>query len=147
MRTRHTILTLTLATTLLASLQTPVALADSDSDQKFTGIGITQALTAVQLVQLTGLEEDNIKGSIKVPFYRDADEMSSKALVSKDQAVAIAIKSGLGKVIKAKLDEEEDYLVWELKILGSHGESYKLFVDAGNAKILYVRVKTKHDED
>jgi len=147
MKINKPLLTMALIAGLFAGLQTPVALADSDYHQSFSGIEITQALTSEQLVQLTGIDKDNIKGSIKVPFYQDADDMASKVKIDQNQAVAIAVKSGLGKVIKSKLEEEEGYLAWEIKILGNRGEAYKILVDAGNGKILFVRVKTQEDDE
>ncbi len=121
--------------------------ADS-SDKDFTGILIQQPLTAAQLVQLTSQDEDHMQGSIHVPWYKDGEDMQKQAKISRNKAVALAVKTGLGKVVKAELEGEEGFLTWEIKILGTHNEKYKLWLDAGTGKAMFIKIKDlKHDDD
>ena len=54
---------------------------------------------------------DDFKGSIKVGLFDSEKKAMQKVTVSMIQAIEAAKKSVDGQVVKAKLDEEDDYLL------------------------------------
>jgi hypothetical protein len=120
----------------------------SYADETFRGIPIQGPLTSIQLTQLTSREEDReIKGGIKISWLQSFQDLGKLAKIKKSEAVSLGNKAGLGLVYKAKLEEEDDYLVWELGIIGNHGHLMKLTLDAGNGKALKFKLKDREDED
>jgi uncharacterized membrane protein YkoI len=74
--------------------------------------------------------------SIRVPEDTETQAGLAKlARVSQKVAEAAALDVQPGKVVKARLDDEEGYLVWKIDV--KHGKGTTEFaVDAGNAKVL-----------
>jgi uncharacterized membrane protein YkoI len=123
----------------------------ADASQDFSGIPIQGSLNSMQLTQLTDQDnEENdkeLKGQIAINWLQSFQDNSSLAQVTKAQAVALGNKAGLGKVIKAKLDEDEGFLVWELELIGNQGILMNLTLDAGNGNALKLEVEESEDED
>jgi len=84
---------------------------------------------------------DDFTGSIKIGLFDSEKKAMQKVTVSMIQAIEAAKKSIDGQVVKAKLDEEDDYLVYEIKIIANNGKEMKVLVDPITAKVL------KSDED
>ena len=95
------------------------------------------------------------KGSVKVPdAARDEHEEDLSPLsniLSFAEAVNIAHTAVPGRVVEAKLDEENSYLVWEVTIIEMQGHKVELKIDAGNGKLLAAQVDEnegdKEDDD
>lgn len=85
---------------------------------------------------------DDFKGSIKVGLFDSEKKAMHKVTVSMIQAIEAAKKSVNGQVVKAKLDEEDDYLVYEIKIIDKKGKEMEVLVDPVSAKVL----KSKEDD-
>jgi len=100
-------------------------------------------LSAITLGVLLGSSAaaDDYKGSIKVGLFGSEKKAMHKVTVSMIQAIEAAKKSIDGQVVKAKLDEEDDYLVYKIKIITKNAKEMEVLVDPVTAKIL------KSDED
>lgn len=122
----------------------------ANTDQ-FSGIPVQGPLNSVQLTQLTTQddeENDNeLQGQIKISWLQSFQDNTQLAQIKREDAVAIGNKIGLGKVVQAKLDEDEGYLVWELGLIGNHGNLMKLTLDAGNGNALKLAVKYQEDDE
>lgn len=127
-----------------------LVLSDGSPKPVYEGIAIQGALTSQQLVQLTNQEDEEedleFKGQIPVAWYQDMDDVVKLAQISQAKAIALGNALDLGKVFKAKLDEDENYLVWELAILGRQGQTFDLTLDAGNGKVIKLKLE-ESDED
>lgn len=123
----------------------------ASDNQVFSGIPIQGSLSSLQITQLTKQSDeendDELQGQIKLSLLQSILDDTKLAKIKREQAVALGNKTGLGKVIEAKLDEDEGYLVWELKLIGNHGKSMKLTLDAGNGYALKLDVEDEEDED
>jgi uncharacterized membrane protein YkoI len=80
---------------------------------------------------------DEVKSaSIKVPENTESQSDFVKlAHVSQQEAEAAALALQPGRVVKAKLDDEEGYLVWQIDVKHAKGTT-EIAVDAGNSKVL-----------
>lgn len=80
---------------------------------------------------------DEVKSSsIKLPRGVEKQaEFARYARVTQQQAEAAALAVMPGKVVKAKLDDEDGYLVWQVDVQHARGTT-EFAVDAGNAKVL-----------
>lgn len=123
----------------------------ASSNHAFSGIPIQGALNSMQLTQLTAQDDeendDELQGKIKISWLQSFQDNTKLAQIKQDEAIALGNKTGLGQVIQAKLDEDEGYLVWELGLIGNHGNLMKLTLDAGNGNALKLEVKDQEDED
>jgi uncharacterized membrane protein YkoI len=71
--------------------------------------------------------------SFSLLFVASFSIAGNAAMVSKDQAINMALESHPGKIIKAFRDIKEGQDVWEVKIEGDDGKEWKLYYDmAGN---------------
>ena len=80
---------------------------------------------------------DEVKSSsVKLPRGVEKQaEFVRYARVTQQQAEAAALAVMPGKVVKAKLDDEDGYLVWQVDVQHDRGTT-EFAVDAGNAKVL-----------
>ncbi|OSS41766.1 hypothetical protein DESAMIL20_1319 [Desulfurella amilsii] len=85
---------------------------------------------------------NQLNGSIKIMHDNEAN-YADLASLTIDQAVASALKAQPGKVIKAGLENENGYLVWDVEV-ASNNQIHEVKVDAKNAKILKIE-KDKAD--
>lgn len=76
-------------------------------------------------------------GSIKVGFFESEKTAMKQVKIDMVQAIHAAKKAVPGRVVKAKLEEEDGYLVYDLKIYTDKGQKVKVYVDPVTAKILY----------
>lgn len=92
---------------------------------------------------------DEVKSSsvqIKQGTPEDPASLMKLAGVSQQQAEAAALKVQPGQVLKAKLDNEDGYLVWQIDI--QHGKRATEFaVDAGNGKVVAAEAEKNDDHD
>ncbi|MBT9568090.1 MAG: PepSY domain-containing protein [Thiobacillus sp.] len=80
---------------------------------------------------------DEVKSSsIKLPSGVESQvEFAKHAKVTQQEAEAAALAVMPGQVVKAKLDDEDGYLVWQIDVKHAKGTT-EIAVDAGNAKVL-----------
>jgi uncharacterized membrane protein YkoI len=92
---------------------------------------------------------DEVKaGSIRVMENRQEDEASllKLARITRQQAESAALAVQPGKVVKARLDDEEGFLVWQVDV--RHGNQATEFsVDAGNGKVIAAEAEEDDDHD
>lgn len=113
-------------------------------------------LTAVTLVSAlaagtafatgaTSLPDEVKSSSIKLPRGVESQaEFAKHARVTQQQAEAAALAVMPGQVVKAKLDDEDGYLVWQIDVKHAKGVT-EIAVDAGNAKAL--AAEAEEDDD
>jgi len=104
------------------------ALAHDSDDTDGMKENITEALQ--------GIPEDVEHGSIKVDEDTPEEQLPRLATVGIEAAITAAHQAMQGKVIKAELDEAEDFLVWEVEVAHEGGPATVLKIDAGNGKLL-----------
>lgn len=90
---------------------------------------------------------DEVKSSsIKLPRgVKTEAEFAKHAKVTQQQAEAAALAVMPGQVVKAKLDDEDGYLVWQIDIKHAKGVT-EVAVDAGNAKPLAMEAEDDDDD-
>lgn len=89
---------------------------------------------------------DEVKSSsIKLPRGVESQaEFAKHARVTQQEAEAAALAVMSGQVVKARLDDEDGYLVWQIDVKHARGVT-EVAVDAGNAKPL--AMETEDDDD
>lgn len=104
-------------------------------------------LTAVTLVSALAAGTAFATGSIKLPDevrsssiklprgVQSQAEFARHAKVTQQDAEAAALAVQPGQVVKATLDDEDGYLVWQIDVKHAKGVT-EIAVDAGNAKAL-----------
>jgi hypothetical protein len=102
------------------------------------GVGTAFATGALKL-------PDEVKSSsVKLPRGAESQaEFAQYAKVGQQQAEAAALAAQPGQVIKARLDDEDGYLVWQIDVKHDRGTT-EIAVDAGNGKALATE---KEDDD
>jgi uncharacterized membrane protein YkoI len=73
--------------------------------------------------------------NVKKENYADA------ATVTLEDAIGAALENSPGKAIEAELDEENGFLVYEVKIVGADKKKTEVLVDAGNKSVLHTEKK------
>lgn len=89
---------------------------------------------------------DEVKSSsIKLPRGVESQaEFAKHAKITQQEAEAAALAVMPGQVVKAKLDDEDGYLVWQIDVKHAKGVT-EVAVDAGNAKPLAMEVEDDDD--
>ncbi len=120
------------------------------AESLYQGIPIKGELSSQQLVQLTSQEDEEqdseYHGQIPVAWYQDTQDVARLALIDQTKAISLGNQTGLGKVFKAKLDEDENFLVWELTILSQQGQMFDLTLDAGNGNAIKLALSEENED-
>ena len=82
------------------------------------------------------LPEDPTHGSIQVGDDEAYNRMAKRAKLSQAEAEHAATRKISGKIIGTELDEENQFLVWKVKVLAKDGTVAQVAVDAGDGRIL-----------
>jgi len=95
----------------------------------------------VSMVLLTStyLQAKDFTGSITIGIFESETKAMEQIKIPIIPAIQSAKKAVPGQVVKAKMDEEDGYLVYEVKILQSTGKEKKVFVDPVTGKVLKVK--------
>ena len=121
------------------------------SDQAFCAHAAgQQGASSHKTLLLNQLPREVRKGSIKVPeTARDEHEEDLIRLssISFTEVAGIAHAVVPGRIVEAKLDEENSYLVWEVTIIGTQGHKVELKIDAGNGKLLAAQTDENEDDN
>ena len=98
-----------------------------------TALGAGTAFAASKAYNLP----DEVKSaSIKVPEDTETQaDFAKLARVSQHEAEAAALAVQPGEVVKARLNDEEGYLVWQIDVKHPKGTT-EIAVDAGNSQAL-----------
>ncbi len=83
-----------------------------------------------------------IKGTIPVQDDSSAASLS-KAKIDITQALQAVSKLQPGKIVKAELEEENGFLVWEIEVITEAGSIAELLLDAGDGSVLRRTPETK----
>ncbi|UOD35373.1 PepSY domain-containing protein [Deferribacteraceae bacterium V6Fe1] len=87
-----------------------------------------------------------LNGTIKISRVQESD-YPFMANISMAEAIQYAKKSNSGgKILKAELEEENGFLVYDVEVVQKNGDTVKLSIDAGNGKVLNIK-KDKSDSD
>jgi len=97
---------------------------------------VYMAIVAVALFSTPALAKD-FKGSIKMGWFESEHKAMKEVKINMIQALQVAQKEVPGRIIKAKLEEEDGYLIYDIKIVTPEGKKVKLYIDPVTAKVLY----------
>lgn len=106
----------------------------------------TRTITVLSLIAALGsgaafaggavnFPDEVTSSSIKLPRGIKKADLSSHARIDQRQAEASALAALPGEVVKAKLDNEDGYLVWQIDVKHATGVT-EVAVDAGDGKVL-----------
>jgi hypothetical protein len=90
------------------------------------GLGLAQAAAT--------FSEEPTSGSIPVSKGEGKYTLADLAKVSMVQAGRAATRQTHGKVIETELENENGFLVWEVKSIAQDGSLTEVYIDAGNGK-------------
>jgi len=134
---KTTLISLAIAGSLGSSL---AVLADTVRDKTFEG------LVVEDIVVIEKLPSEVRTGSVRVTDDDDA-VMAGQAKLTSSEAATIATTALPGKVIETKLDNENDYLIWEVEIIDAKGHETQLKIDAGNGRLLAAEREDDEDDE
>lgn len=130
-----------ISTVLASGVLISTSLASAESAQ-----GSPAAELIVEDVVVTEQLPDEVtSASIKVDDEADDQALAALAKVSITKAIEVAQAVVPGTIVEAKLDEENDYLIWEVEIIDKNSQEIQLKIDAGNARLL--AAENEHDEE
>lgn len=91
---------------------------------------------------------DEVKtSSIKLPRGVESQAgFAQHAKVTQQEAEAAALAVQPGQVVKAELDDEDGYLVWQVDVKHAKGVT-EIAVDAGNGKALAAEAEENDDHE
>lgn len=92
-------------------------------------VGVLAIVPAAEVSQPT-----QIKGTIAV--QDDSRAALAQAKVPIEHALQAAAKVVTGNVVKAELEEEDGFLVWEVEVISPETGKTELILDAGDGSIL-----------
>jgi len=97
--------------------------------------------TSVAIVLLTStyLLAKDFTGTIKVGLFESETKAMHQIKVPIIPAIKTAKIAVSGQVMKAEIDEEDGYLVYEVKILQATGKKKKVLIDPVTGKILKIK--------
>lgn len=107
-------------------------------------LAIGFAVAGASFADTDGTEVKN--GTIRIEKQTEA-EFPSMAKISMDQAVERALASVQGQILKAELDDENGFLVYDVEVVSAAKAIMELKVDAGSGKVLAMERDTMDDED
>ena len=122
------------------SLLNATASADTGNTQP------SARLVVENVVVLDQLPTEVRSGSIRIS--NDAPvTLANQAGISAAAAGETALTALPGKIIEIKLDDENDFLVWEVEVVDSQGQITELMIDAGDGRLLAADQETEHDSE
>lgn len=105
------------------------------------GAGAALATGAIQL------PSEVRSASIRVPEGTETQtDFARHARIDRAQAEAAALAAVPGVAVRAKLDDEDGYLVWQVDVSTTRG-LMEVMVDAGNGKVLAAEAEEDDDGD
>jgi Peptidase propeptide and YPEB domain len=110
-------------------------------------IAIATAVLAPLIVNAEDPKEPAIKGTIQFP--NEANKEAAQARLAKitiDQALTAALNRQSGTVLRAELQDEDGFLVYNVEIASSDNQLYQVKIDAGNRSVLRVDVDSSDRE-
>ncbi len=81
---------------------------------------------------------DDIKSSIEVGMFESTHKAMKEAKITMVKAIEVAKTKAAGRVVKAKLDEDDGYLIYEIKLIDPSGNETEVKIDPVTANILDV---------
>jgi hypothetical protein len=87
------------------------------------------------------------KGSIRPTGELKPTELPALAKITFQQALAIALKTAPGGVLKAELEIEDGNLMYSFEIVGADKTITEVEIDAGNGQVLGTEKETGEKED
>lgn len=93
---------------------------------------------AASLMTTAVMADDDFEGSIKMSLFESEHKAMREVKISMINAIKAAKAKASGRVIKAKLDEEDHYLIYKIKLVSDKGEKTEVIVDPVSAKVLKI---------
>lgn len=103
------------------------------------GLGSITALNAAD--RSAALSAEPAHGSISMRGDEPDSSLAQSAKLSQSQAEHAALQHTPGKVIGTELEEENNFLVWQVTVLAKDGTASELAVDAGNGEVLAMELE------
>lgn len=103
--------------------------------------GVTAALitTTLALRAADPANETPIRGTIALPNQGEQRaRYAGMAKISLQQAIDAALSRQSGKLVKAELQNEDGFLVYNVEVVTPDNKRYEVKVDAGNGSVLRV---------
>ncbi len=94
---------------------------------------------AMVLFTSTCLLAEDFTGSIKIGIFASETKAMEQIKVPIIPAIQAAKAAVPGQVVKAKVDEEDSYLVYDVKILQTTGKKKEVLVDPVTGKVLKIK--------
>ncbi len=113
-----------------------------------TAVTIVTALAAGTAFATGAIKlPDEVKSSsVKLPRGVESQaEFAKHARLTQQEAEAAALAVMPGQIVKAKLDDEDGYLVWQIDVKHAKGIT-EIAVDAGNGKALAAEAEGDDDQ-
>jgi uncharacterized membrane protein YkoI len=110
-------------------------------------IGIATAVLAPVIVNAEDPKESAIQGTIRLP--NEANQEAAQASLAKitiQQALTAALSRQSGTVLRAELQDEDGFLVYNVEIASGDNQVHEVKVDAGNGSVLRVDVDSADRE-
>jgi uncharacterized membrane protein YkoI len=79
---------------------------------------------------------DDIKSSIEVGMFESTHKAMKEVKITMVKAIEVAKTKAAGRVVKAKLDEDDGYLIYEIKLIDSSGNDTEVKIDPVTAIVL-----------
>jgi len=103
-------------------------------------------VVALAAFSAIALAKPKFEGTISVKG-KAKSEYSSLAKISLQEAISIATKQASGKIVEAALEDEDDFLVYEVEILTTQSGKKEFLIDAGSGKVLHVKERSPKSDD
>lgn len=99
---------------------------------------VTGAVIATAAILSSGgyAQTNGTEGTISVSGKQEKD-YPNLAKISMVEAIETANAEVPGKAVEADLDDERNFLVYEVKIVTDDGNTQKVVVDAGEKRVLW----------
>ena len=111
------------------------------------GAGVVAIGLALGAAIFAESDESDIRdGTIRVEQKSEAD-FPALAKISLNQAVEKALNAAPGNVLKTELENEDGFLVYEVKVVTPDKSIRDVKVDAGSGKILALEKEKAHGEE
>ena len=111
-----------------------------------TGTALAASLTAASVY--AGEEKETpVQGSVAVPKNTSESALANLAAIPASDAIVRATASHPGKLLSAKLENEDGFAVWAVEIANANGGATEVIIDAGNGAILKTQTERSDHED
>ena len=104
-------------------------------------IGAVIAVLPPVILKAEDPKETPIQGAIRLPNEENREAaQADSAKITVQQAINAAMSHQGGTVLRTELQNEDDFLVYNVELVSADKKVYEIKVDAGDGKILRIDV-------